>query len=234
MVRKSDGLGLRMEIATVQVLEPAKGWGTGKSMCVSILVKWLWWLHRNAKEGISMKDQAWHMKTHPDVTHEIMAWDLADTGGKWVIGKPFRIKLMLLLWILLSSAVLLWGCSNNFWMKAWTCFLVFCLFMTWYRSIYCHSGCIFLCSLKHYLNSPSACSRICHLWRLMWCIIFPACQPCPFCFLSLNQPVGRRDKFSIVYRYVPEDCEFPKIGRYSASHRSDIVVWDPQEDVLMI
>lgn len=70
MVQKSDGLGLRMEIITVQMLDPAID--AGKSMCINILIKWLRWLHRNAKEGISMKDQAWRLKTHPGVTLEIM------------------------------------------------------------------------------------------------------------------------------------------------------------------
>lgn len=105
----------------------------------------------------------------------MMVWDSTDTGGKWVTGKPFGIKL-LLLGILLSSAVLLWGCPSNFLTKAWTYFLVFCLFMTWYRPISCHSGCIFLYSFKHDLNSPRACSRICRLLKPKQCI-FPACQP---------------------------------------------------------
>lgn len=146
MVQKSDGLGLRMEITTVQMLDPAID--VGKSMCVNVLIKWLWWLRRNTKEGISMKDQASRMKTRPGVTLEIEVWDLVDSGGKWVTRKSFRIKLMLLLWILLSRAALLWGCPDNFWIKAWTHFLAFCLFMTWCRSIYCQSGCIFLCSFK--------------------------------------------------------------------------------------
>lgn len=199
MVRKRDGCGLRMEIAILQVLDPAKDWGTAKFMCVSILVKWLWWLHGNASKRISMKHQAWHMKTHPDIILAIMAWGLAGTGSNWVTEKPCRIKLMLLLWILLSGALLLWGCYKDFWSKVWTCFLVFCLFMTWYGSAYCLSGLIFLSSFIHWLDSPSACSRVCHLLRLMR-YIYPACQPCLFCFLFLSQLVGRRDKFSLMYR----------------------------------
>lgn len=139
---------------------------------------------------------------------------------------------MLLLWILLSGAVLLWGCTNNFWIKAWTHFLAFCLFMTWCRSICCHSGCIFLCSFKYYLNSPNAWSRICHLRRLMWCI-FPARQPCPFCFLSLNLHEARRDKCYTVHGYVPEDSESPETGRCSASYMSDIAVSGRCPDDLM-
>lgn len=64
----------------------------------------------------------------------------------------------------------------------------------------------FIGSFKPYINSPSVCSRICLLCRLTSCI-FPARQACTFCFLSLTQHVGRRDKFSIVYRCVPEAVE---------------------------
>lgn len=191
MVWKSGRLELRMEIVILQVLDPAKDWGTAEFMCISILIKWLWWLHGNARKGIFIKDQAWHMKTHPDVL-AIVAWGLASTGSNWVTEKPFRIKLMLLLWILLSGALLLWGCYNDFWSKVWTYFQVFCLFMTWYRSTYCLSGHILISSSKDSLNSPSACSRICYLLRLMWCV-FPACQPCPLCFLFLSQHVRRRE-----------------------------------------
>lgn len=151
MMQKSDGLGLRIEIAILQALDPAKDRGTVKWMCVSILIEWLWWLCGNSRGGISMKDQAWHMKTHPDIILAVMAWGLAATGSNWVTGKLFRIKLMLL-WILLSGALLPWGCYKDFWSKVWNCFLVFCLFMTWYRSTYCLSGLIFPSSFKHYLS----------------------------------------------------------------------------------
>lgn len=231
MVWKSDEFGLRTEIATVQVLILQKAEAL-VNPCASVFSKLLWWLQRSAKQGVSrkIKHDKWELTLIP---HLYFAWNLADAGGKWATGKSFSIKLMLLLWILLSSAILLWGCPNNFGAKTWTCFLVFCLFMTWCRTIYSHSGCIFLCSFKHCLNSPSASSRTCHLCRLMW-YTFPAHQLCPSCFLSLNQNVGRNDNFSMVYKYVPRGHWVFQNRMVLSRSQGDFAIWDPQEDILMI